>query len=44
MNVWGREKKKQNEGVEMERKGYFRKGRVGKTSFSQEQAPELRPC
>ena len=44
MNVWGRKKKKQNEGVEIDRKGYFRKGQLGKTSRPKEQVSELRPC
>lgn len=42
--MFGEGKKRQNEGVEIDRKGYFREGQLGKTSRPKEQVSELRPC
>jgi len=42
--MFGEGKKKQNEGVEIDRKGYFREGQLGKSSRPKEQVSELRPC
>ena len=38
----GKKKTKQNEGVESDRRGYFRKEQLGKANLSKEGASELR--